>query len=529
MAAAVPCRMASVSEELEIKYDADADVEVWSLLGAVVESEEEVFLEDGDRVDARLEATYFDTVDHRLARAHLTVRRRTGGADEGWHLKVPGPDGARAEVRLPAGRAVKTVPAELRRMVRVRTGGKALVPVARITTDRTVWHLVEEAGRVLVEVADDRVVGQRLRRPSSADREPVDGSVQWREVEIELVHGERELLEAIDARLRDLGLQVASSRSKLARVLGDDMEAMPPGEKQELSPKSASGGVVMAYLAGQVEQVLAYDPLVRVDRPDSVHKMRVASRRLRSALKTYQPLFDTEAVRPLRVELKWLAGRLGVARDAEVLRERLGESVGAEGDHASGGPVAAGVDEEMSQAYRSAHDDLLVDLDADRYHRLVEALHALVSTPPFTEPASGSAAEVLPARVAKTYKALKAEVKAAYAAPSGAERSHHLHEARKAAKRARYAAEALSEAFGKEPAAFAGAMEDLQEELGEHQDSVVMRERLLGLARRATTPAEGFTYGRLHAREEARGERSQERFGSAWKASSKKSLRRWFG
>ena len=89
------------------------------------------------------------------------------------------------------------------------------------------------------------------------------------------------------------------------------------------------------------------------------------------------------------------------------------------------------------------------------------------------------------------------------AKPAGDEREELLHDARKGAKRARYAAESVSGVFGKDAAAFATAMEDVQEALGEHQDSVLTRERLRDLARHTTSTDAAFLYGRLHALEEA--------------------------
>ena len=58
----------------------------------------------------RLTAIYFDTADLRLAAARITLRRRTGGHDAGWHLKLPVGGDTRREVRLPAGRPARPVP-----------------------------------------------------------------------------------------------------------------------------------------------------------------------------------------------------------------------------------------------------------------------------------------------------------------------------------------------------------------------------------------------------------------------------------
>src|SRR5215217_3939241 len=88
-----------------------------------------------------------------------------------------------------------------------------------------------------------------------------------------------------------------------------------PGQKQAFT--SPAGDVLLAHLREQVQQVHAYDGPVRRDAPDAVHKMRVAVRRLRSALTTFAPLVPASVARPLGKELKWLAGVLGAARDAE--------------------------------------------------------------------------------------------------------------------------------------------------------------------------------------------------------------------
>jgi CHAD domain-containing protein len=255
-----------------------------------------------------------------------------------------------------------------------------------------------------------------------------------------------------------------------------------------------------------------------------VHRMRVATRRLRSALQTFTPVLRNEELRPLRAELRWLAGELGAARDAEVLRDRLLAAMAEESRAEQQGALG---EAEMSQGYRTAHERVLQALDSDRYHRLVLSLDKLVTAPPLTGKASRPASKVLPQRAVRAYRKLRDLVDRIEATPPGDERNHHLHNARKAAKKARYASETLTDFFGKPAARFARAMETLQDELGQHQDSVVMRARITQLAVEEPTPAAAFVYGRLHAREERRGELAVERFEAAWKRGSKKSLRRW--
>ena len=529
--------MTAVHREVELKYAADDGFEMPALIELVAGTKgrsplpDDSPLSEGEVAHQRLDATYFDTDDLRLAAAGLTLRRRTGGDDAGWHLKVPAGTATRTEVRLPPGRVPpgrtpRAVPAELQAMVWARTFGAPLHPVARIRTERTVLRLTDATGRVLAEVADDRVTAQKLAL--------LDGSgvaagavTSWREIEIELTDGIGKLSDHVDTRLRDRGLQQAPAASKLAHLLGGNGKPGKPAGPAELSATSPSGEVLLDHIRQQVAQVQAQDLPVRLDAPDAVHKMRVATRRLRSALKTFKPLFDPDVVRPLRGELKWLAGELGAARDAEVMRDRVQAAVANETHDAAlrGGAEAAQA--ELTDAYRTAHDRVLAELDGDRYHGILESLHALVEQPPLRKAAKQRAGTVLPPLVGRSYDRVRGFVKDAAKQPDGAEREALLHDARKAAKQARYAGESVAPVFGKKATAFAAAMEDVQEALGEHQDSVLTRERLRGLARRASSTEVAFLYGRLHALEEARGRQSQEHFDAAWQAAGRKSVHRW--
>ena len=524
-------RMPAVHLEVEKKYTADDAFELPPLLELVTRTDDSSAavggggpVAEGEAVRQELKATYFDTADLRLAAAGLTLRRRTGGDDAGWHLKVPAGGAARSEVRLPLGRAWRTVPESLRRMVRVHSRGALLQPVAEISTDRTVRRLLDATGQVLAEVADDRVTARRLVTAGKADS--AGATTSWREIEVELAGGTAELLDAVDARLRERGLAAAGSASKLAHVLGGSGGKRKDKRRAaKVTGKADAGAVVLAHIGEQVDQIRAQDLPVRLDAPDSIHKMRVATRRLRSALTTFKPLFDAEVVRPLRGELKWLAAELGAARDAEVMRDRVSATVSAEegADAATSGQAV----EDLEQVYREAHDRVLGALDGERYHRLVAGLDALVADPPFTPRAGERAGRVLPRLVGRSYTVVRKLVEEAESHPDAAEREELLHDARKAAKAARYAGESVSGVFGADATAFAEAMEAVQEALGEHQDSVLTRERLRTLGLSATSVEVAFLYGRLHALEEARAEQFRDRFDQAWEAAGRKSLHRW--
>ena len=86
-----------------------------------------------DRGERLLDAVYYDTDDLRLARNRMTLRRREGGDDAGWHLKIPTTDGARDEIGRPLGDPGQ-VPQDLLDLVAVRVRGAELHPVARGVT-----------------------------------------------------------------------------------------------------------------------------------------------------------------------------------------------------------------------------------------------------------------------------------------------------------------------------------------------------------------------------------------------------------
>jgi hypothetical protein len=176
----------------------------------------------------RLRAVYFDTADFRLATAKITLRRRTGGTDAGWHLKLPAGVDSRREVHAPLGRAASSVPPRLAELVAGPSGGQPLRPIALLATTRRVRRLDGRDGEVLAEVADDLVAGS-LPAPAAAG--PGTGGPggsgmpewrevsRWREIEIELVTGPRELLDSAGEALRHAGAAPSAAASKLSRLL----------------------------------------------------------------------------------------------------------------------------------------------------------------------------------------------------------------------------------------------------------------------------------------------------------------------
>ncbi len=333
----------------------------------------------------KLTADYYDTAGLRLARSGVTLRRRRGGKDPGWHLKLPLDGDSRREIQLPLGRS-RQVPAELAGLVRGYARGEALQPVATITTSRTGSALLGEAGESLAEVTTDDVSAQTMGESATLMR--------WREVEVELTGGGPGLLRAADKRLSRSGLRPAGYPAKLARALAGQLPAPEPG--QLLAPGSAAGDVVLAYARSQAAAVASLDPMVRRGEPESVHDMRVAIRRLRSILKSAAKTMGMPGVARLRAELKWLGGVLGEARDIEVLEPYLQSGLAEMDVELLMGPVQARVSAYVAPRAASARGALLEALDSERYFGLLNDLDQALRGPLPGAMAGRPASGVLP-------------------------------------------------------------------------------------------------------------------------------------
>jgi hypothetical protein len=212
--------------ETERKYDAAADFALPDLAGL-----DGVAAVTGPRT-YRLRAVYFDTPGFSLATAKITLRRRTGGTDAGWHLKLPAGAESRREVHAPLGRSTRQVPARLAGLVTRWTGGQPLQPIGRLATTRRLRWLAGQDGQVLAEVADDLVIGSlpdpaadSPASPGAAGGQAGSGgppwreASRWREVEVELGTGPRELLDSVGERLLRAGAAPSAAASKLSRLL----------------------------------------------------------------------------------------------------------------------------------------------------------------------------------------------------------------------------------------------------------------------------------------------------------------------
>lgn len=483
---------AQVEVEKEVKFDVPHRWRTPSMVGVG-----RVATVDGPRRMSQT-ATYLDTRHLDLLRARLTLRRRTGGSDAGWHLKTPGTDDDRVEHRLPLGRSAAIVPAPLRAQVADVIGAHALVPVAVLRTRRTRRSLRAADGTVLMLVENDVVEattylgGERVHR--------------WREVEVELVDGTGEDLAAVADFLVQRGLTACDEPSKVGRALAEQL-AEPRVTKTERN----AGEMVLAYISRQVGVLQASDQAVRQDAPDAVHRARVATRRLRSVLRSYRHVLGREVTKPLRKEVAWLTGVLGGPRDAEVMQRRLLGLAETLEPELVVEPVLTRLRDAVQEEHRVAHAALLTALDSPRFVRLLAGLTDLLVTPPLLPKASEPAPSVLPKAVRKASKAVAKQADKMRAAQDPAKREKAIHTLRKRIKSARYAAEAAGMTTGG-PDRLVTSWTELQDALGEHQDSVVLRDLILRIADEARRAGEDTsTYEMLAEREHTRAHGVQSR------------------
>ncbi|HZR51441.1 MAG TPA: CYTH and CHAD domain-containing protein [Streptosporangiaceae bacterium] len=464
-----------------------------------------------------LTAEYYDTEDLRLIRAGITLRRREGGADEGWHLKLPdGKPSSRRELRAPLG---NTVPDELARLVRGHARGAALRPVARVETRRRTTTLRDSAGNSLAEIAEDDVTAQSLGSATTVSR--------WNEVEAELTGGPPRLLRAVDKRLNDAGLRPGMTATKVQRALATSLPR-PTGSPDKLNTGSPSGEVVMAYLGEQAAKLKALDTAVRRDEPDAIHQMRVTARRLRSTLQSFPMIWLPSTTDHVKDELKWLGQVLGEARDTEVLSEYFRAALAGVPAELMLGPARARVTKYFAGRGGEAVRTVREALDSRRYFKLLDELDLLAGELPRTPAARAPAREILPDAVARTYRRTKRRMRRARQAPAGSRRDAALHETRKAAKRARYAAEAVAPVFGKRARRFAKRMKAIQSALGEHQDAVTARGVARDIGIQAHMAGEnGFTFGLLLERAHRGAQDIQPRARRAWKRAKRRKSLSW--
>jgi len=466
-----------------------------------------------------LSATYYDTEDLRLARSGITLRRRTGGHDAGWHLKLPvdpNDAGVRDEVQLPlSAGGPGRIPAELADLVLGVTRGGELTARATQRTRRTPTVVHGRDGQPDLEIVTDSV---------SLTAGPLAGTA-YREVEVEVL-GSAELMGVVIELLQQAGAEPSRSKSKGVRAVAGDVALDPvvaPIERAR--PKDSAAYAVTQLVRTHVHALLAQDIRVRRALPDSVHQFRVAARRLRSGLQAFVPLVDETWARQLRAELGWIAGVLGAARDREVLEQRLFAGVRELSWDLDRAAAFVVIQDHMEAELALANQQINETLRSQRYLDLLDALIEAAAAPPTTDLAELPASEALRPLVRKRWKRLAHEANMLHDEVHG--HDDHWHQTRITAKKARYTVDACAPVFGSPARKLGKQLEVVTELLGEHQDCAIAADLVHSLLTRDTGPQAAFALGALYAQQRERTQQIRHEFIEAWPRISHSEWREW--
>ncbi len=468
---------------------------------------------EGTASSSRHVTTHWDAEDLRLLRAGVSLHR----ADDGWHLELPRPLGAvtLGAVPKPGDGEAEHPPATAIDVITAFARGAALdaIVTLRATQRRVPVH--SASGTLIGAVVDEQIEVVEGQSAVPKLREIV---IEWED------SATRPQRAALLARVRSGGAEPIKPEAPIVRVLGE--RATAPSDFAPRADLTGAGAVAQTLsraLGGATAALIANDPGTRLgDDPETVHQMRVASRKLRSHLRTFLKLVDEPWAMRLREELQWLGGLLGEVRDAEVLLDRFEKNIAripsADRDFA----------EQLLADLRARHADtrdaLLEGMRTDRYVALLDQLVSAARRPRLLlriDERDDDA--VLRSLVRGPVRSLRNAVDALPKDPP----DESLHEVRIHVKRARYATEAVEPAFGRRARAFARALVDAQDVLGEHQDAVVAAEWLRDAAVKTDDERIGFAAGQLAAIEHAAALAARKRWRATWDSADKKKLRAW--
>ncbi|AEA27159.1 CHAD domain containing protein [Pseudonocardia dioxanivorans CB1190] len=462
------------------------------------------------------ETQRYDTDDLRLAAAGIRLELASEPGAAQWRLTLPGEDDV---IRLPAtppdveGADPHEPPGELDELVRGVRRDRPLRPVARVRRVRTTTRLLASGSP---RAALDR---EEVSVATLGDSTTVD---TWTEFTLYPPARGGVLAAELERRLADVGAEPAEPA---AQDRLDELLAPARPRRVRRGKKGTAGAVLVDHLARQVDTLATQDIRVRRDEDDAVHQMRIAARRLRSALQAYRPLLDRARTDPLVDGLRELGRTLAPARDAEVLRKRISDAIDELDPALVLGPVQAQVARHFARVEAEARAAVLAELDGPGYAAMRTALDDLLADPPLSARARRPAKKELPKVAARSARRLEKAVAHMRADPV----DEAIHRVRKDAKRLRYATEVARPAVpGKQVARFAKGLKGMQKALGEHQDSVVARTVLRELGAQAHAGGDnGFTFGLLYGRDQAAATLVEAQLPGLWDTAWKKKARRW--
>lgn len=429
-------------EEIELKLELTSE--------AAAHAEGSALLA-GNQTRMEQRSIYFDTPDHRLAEAGLSLRIRRSGRKRTQTIKVDREGAAGLFARSEWERGVRDDRPVLDDATPVRAvlDGRtdAIVPVFQVRVTRQSWDIRE--GETRIELVLDR--GEIL---AGDRRSPLC------EIELELKRGDPAALFAVARRIGALApvrigvLSKAERGYRLRGPLVDAFKAEPVALDHGMTAAQAFQHIARAGLRQyRLNEAL----LLQTRGAEALHQARLGLRRLRSAFSIYRAMLVGDDVARLRDDLRWLAGKLGDARDLDVL---------------AAPPVAGELHRRLEGARDRAYAEVEQALASARVRSLMLDLAAWIADGPWLhepatrmlreQPAAIFGAKALDRRLRKVTK--DGHDLAALEDPA-------RHEVRKDAKKLRYGAEFFRALFETDRhrrryKKFIAALEQLQEDLG---------------------------------------------------------------
>lgn len=431
----------------------------------------------------RISDTYYDTEDWRIYRAGYALRVRRRGSRSEATLKSldagEGGDGLkrREEISEPLTRGeLPGAAGPVGGRVAPLVGDRRLRALFEVRTRRTAYVLSAggtDGPGVSAEVALDET-----EIPLQEGGEPA----RLNRVEVEITDGEPGTLLPFLGELREAFRLSPARASKFETGL--ICRDLSPPARPDFGPTVIDatltvGEVAFASMRRQLAQMLAREPGTRLgEDPEELHDMRVATRRLRAAMKVFEPALPVK-MRGYEAELKHFAGALGEVRDLDVQLVQLGGWI-SEASAEDGEPLRE-LGAVLAGRRAAARERMLKTLDSRRYERFVGALAAALQKGPSARspyarrPVTAVGPEIM-GRARRRFRKAGDRIG----------RSSHpeeYHELRKRAKRLRYALEFFSEVYGPSAGNFVKRLKGLQDVLGDHQDAEIAKVHLRGLVK----------------------------------------------
>ena len=441
---------------------------------------------------ARLHTIYYDTDDYRLARWGASLRYRHA---EGWTLKIPvaSEDGALAREERTFESPQEIVPGQALDLATAFTRGRPLAPVTELRTIRTKRDLRDASGAKVAEIVEDDV----------HVIEQMHVSKRFRQIEIELDDGtEERVLKKIRHALQDCGAGDRDALPKNVRALG--LSRADELDLPDIGKRSSIGDVFRATFGRAVQDLVRNDAKLRVrSDEDAIHQARVAVRKLRSHLRTFESVLDPHWAGSLRARLERIGDRLGEARNADVMLNRI------EADAQEIEEDATALLEPLKREQERTHSSVSAMLREGQYITLLDDVIDAAKRPFFLAGTADKAGDVDRDVVGRVWRKLRKTVRQRSRPPS----DEDLHEIRKKAKNLRYAAEAFEPVRGK-LARVARSAERLQTLLGDQHDAVAASRLLKG---KALASAAEFLAAQLAVREHVTSRDGRRRWKRCWR------------